>query len=138
MKKPIRLILIGVLAIIVVAFFKDKPKEDLTSTADISEELTQLYVNDSFEKKPVNFARCIPDDGFKVDLGLGSNSLKIIGPEKELCLVQTTFETEGGYYINDCEIPLSLGQVVFSDDSFKEISQYCQIKTSGSGLLELE
>jgi len=138
MKKPIQLILIGVLAIIVVAFIKDKPKEDLTASANISEELSQLQINKGFEKKPVNFARCEHDDGFKINLSLGSSKLTIIGPEDEFCLVQTTFETEGGHYINDCKIPLSLGQVVFSNDNFDEISQYCQLKTTGSGLLELE
>lgn len=138
MKIPYKLILIGVLAIIIVAFLKDRPKENLTSSANISEELSQLYTNKNFEEKPINFAQCIPDDGFKVNLGLGSSKLTVIGPEDEFCLTQTTFETEGGYYINECKIPLSLGQVVFSDNSFDEISQYCQLKTTGSGLLELE
>jgi len=138
MKKPVHLILIGVITIVVVAFLKDKPKENLTANADISEELSQLQINNGFEKKPVNFARCEPGDGFKINLSLGSSKLTVIGPEDEFCLVQTTFETEGGHYINDCKIPLSLGQIIFSNDSFDEISQYCQLKTTGSGLLELE
>ncbi len=138
MKIPYKLILIGVLAIMVVAFIKDEPKENLTSSADISEELSQLQTAKTFEKKSINFTQCVPDNGFKVNLGLGSSKLKLIGPEDEFCLAQTTFETEGGYYINECKIPLSLGQVIFDDDNFDEISQYCQLKTTGSGLLELE
>jgi len=138
MKKPYRLIIIGVLAIIIVTVLKDKPKEDLRATANISEELSQLSTQKSFGKKSVNFTNCDPDDSFSVNLGLGSSKLKIIGAENEHCITQTTFETEGGYYVNECKIPLSLGQIVFIDNNFDEISRYCQLKTTGNGLLELE
>ncbi len=138
MKKPYKLIFIGILAIILVAVFKDGHEEDLTAPANISEELSQLPVNEKVSKRPVDFSTCLPKDSFSVKQGVGSNSLKILGPEDDFCLAQVEYQIDSGYYVNDCKIPLATGIIVFEDGNFEPITPFCTIKTTGSGLLELE
>ena len=138
MKIPYKLIFIGVLAIILVAVFKDGHKEDLTATANISEELAQLPVNEKVSERAVDFSVCLPKDSFTVKQGVGKNSLKILGPQDEVCLAQVEYQTDAGYYVNDCQIPFSTGVVMFEDGNFEPITPFCTIKTTGSGLLELE
>ena len=138
MKKPFKLILIGVLLLLAVGTFKNRTNNDLTAPADISEELAQLPADNNFEEKTVDFSLCDTDKSVSFSVGSGTNKLKMLGPDEDSCLVQTTFQTPAGHYTNDCQIPLSLGQITFKDADFSTISQYCQIKTTGGGLLELE
>lgn len=138
MKKWYKLIIVGVLILIVIGIFKDKPGEDLIGTANISDELGKLPQDEVGEETIVDFSRCLPEDSFKVDYGLGSNQLKILGPQEEHCQVEATYEIEGGYYVNECKVPLSLGKIAFKGHDFDSITPFCTLKTSGGGLLELE
>ncbi len=138
MKKPYQLIAIGVLALIVVGFLKDKPTENLSASADINEELSYVSLKKSASEKTVDFSACDPKQSFSVGVGNESNQLKILGPEEENCIAQTIFEVESGYYINECKIPLSTGRTTFEGGGLDNISQFCTLKTTGNGLLELE
>jgi hypothetical protein len=140
MKIPYKLIGIGLLAIILVAVIKDRPKEDLSATADIDEELSHISFSLNREKieKTVDFSLCDEKQSFTMPFGNGTSQLKIIGPQEEVCQAQTIFKDRGGYFINDCEIPQNMGQIIFENGSFDQLSQYCKLKTTGSGLLELD
>jgi|GEM_PF-6664127 len=138
MKKPFKLIIIGALLLILVGVLKSSRHEDLTATADISEELSQESLASRFESKSVDFSRCEEQKVINFPNGNTTNKLKILGIQAGHCLVETTFESAGGYYTNDCQIPLETGLVTFKDPDFIAISEFCQIKTEGVGLLELE
>lgn len=138
MKIPYKLIFIGVLVLSLVAIFKDRPGEDLTAVSDLPTELSNLPTQENSQETVVDFAICRPDDGFKIDFDLGSSSLKLLGPDQDYCLTQATYEIEGGYYINECQVPLSLGRIVFTNGAMDPITEFCTIKSSGGGLLELE
>ena len=117
-------------------------KEPKLENINLNDSLSEINIpkidqlnKSSFE---IDFASCEPERSFKIDLGLGSVQLKVTGPENnDTCLVETLYEMEGGYYVNECRIPFSLGTMEFTSDNFESISRYCKIKSTGSGLLEL-
>lgn len=138
MKKPFKLIAIGILAVILVAFLKGGSNDDLVAPANVSEELSQLPAPDSTQERIIDFSVCSPDNSFSLERDLGTNSMKILGLQEDVCLVQTTFTLEGGHYVNDCQVPVSIGSVTFQNGDFDPIAQFCTIKTTGGGLLELQ
>jgi len=143
MKKTYKLIFIVVFALIAVSILKNRPKEDLKATGvDLKEEFSKITfeteVTPKIEKKTIDFSVCQEDDGFSVGTDSGKNSIKVIGIEGEYCLVNTTFKTAIGSYSNECRVPLISGETTFTSVNFEKISQYCQIREDGSGLLNIE
>ncbi len=143
MKKTYKLILIVVFVLIGVSILKNRSKEDLTATgANLDEEFSKITFDTEatpkLEKKTIDFSVCQKDDGFSIGTDSGKNSIKVIGIEGEYCLVNTTFKTAVGSYSNECRVPLISGETTFTSANFEKISQYCQIREDGSGLLDIE
>ncbi|MFC1722188.1 hypothetical protein ACFL0C_00915 [Patescibacteria group bacterium] len=138
MKKiPAILIVVLLIAIMIVTARKEPRLEDIDLDDTLSEINIPKIKNSSDEINIVDFSDCSPNSDFNITKELGSAQLKVVGSEEEKCLVETTFELEGGYYVNECGIPKTLGTIEFTSDDFDAISEYCKIKSTGSGLLEL-
>lgn len=132
MKKTYKLIGIAFLALILITIIKERPKEDLTATADLDEEFSKITfdtkITPKVENKVVDFSVCDKEDSFEIETVAGKNSLEIIGVEGSFCIVETNYENSAGAYTNECKIPLETGQVTFNSVNFEVISQYCSVK----------
>ena len=127
---------IALLALVVITIFKERPKEDLTATADLNDEFSKITfeskITPKVEDEVVDFSTCDEDDSFTVKTVSGDNSLEILGIEDDFCNVETTYESVAGTYTNECKIPLETGELTFDSVNFEIISQYCNVKTQKS------
>ena len=137
MNRTLKLILVGVIIVAVLAITRDKPYDNVEFSDDLSEVQQPARVTDN-QINTVDFRECNEDAGFSLHTDLGSGGLKIISSDDKYCYVETRFEIEGGYFINECTIPLSAGEVEFVGNNFEVISSFCKLKTKGNALLELE
>ncbi len=136
MRKTVKLILIGVIIIAVLSIFKNESIEDIKLSENLQDIIPPIELNDA-RHNMVNFSVCDPEDSFSLDTGLGSGGIKVVGPKDDHCLVETRYEIEGGYFINECRIPQKLGEMQFEETNFDELAPYCQLKNEGNALLEL-
>ncbi len=134
MKKSIKFILIATLLIVVYSFLKRKPLDKIEFSENINDVVSPVERVANYR---ADFGLC--QKGLKIEIPSKSGSSKLFINDKTEtdCIAQTIFESQGGFFTNDCLIPLSTGTVVFNGENFEEISNYCQINSTGTGLLEL-
>src|SRR3989344_8132157 len=76
----------------------------------------------------LDFSECPQDSKQFAYHSFGSTSIKVIDSELEYCVIEYYNEIEGGYSINVCRVPKTLGKFI----GFDQIKGFCSIKKSGS------
>lgn len=135
MNNPIKIILIATLVIAVFSIFNKKPLEDIVLPEDLSEIISPI---ENVQSYTIDFNECSKDLRIEIPSKTGLSRLVVKEKTSTDCLVETIFETKGGFYTNECAVPNSLRAVTFKGDNFEEIASYCEINSTGTGLLELK
>jgi len=140
MNKTVKYIFLAVVVIAALSLIKNpslKELENVELSNNLNEIIPPLNVDDT-QFNTVDFSTCDPEDSFTINTGLGSGGIKVLSQEEGFCLVETKYEIEGGYFINECLVPVEIGEKQFEGNNFDDLASYCQLKLEGNALLELE
>lgn len=137
MNKTLKIIIAVIVIAAVLLVFRGSKSQPVEFNDTLS-DLNQPPAIEKTQTHTVDFSKCSKNDSFTMTGDLGSGSLKILGPNNGNCKVETSFEVEGGFYTNECQIPQSVGTLEFNDNNFENISSYCELKSQGGGMLNLK
>jgi len=82
-------------------------------------------------QKMVDFSSCSPGDGYSSSVPSGSTYLSVtdVNSQEKTCQVEALNEVEGGYIRYSCNVPASVGSIVFTlsdtGSDFSDILSYC-------------
>ncbi len=133
MKLNYKLIGIAILFFLSYLTFKQKPLDEI----ELSDNLADVYTPVKQKEFIVDFEICNNSFDFEATGATGKTTFNIVGKSDTVCEVETGFENETGFFVNECQVPLTTGVITFDGSNFDQISQYCQINSTGTGLLEL-
>lgn len=130
MKKTYKLIILIAIILILVSVFKKDEHEEYLKNATLDELLTDIPTQEVAETRTIDFSKCDEKDSYKLDYSLGTASLEIFGVDdaNQFCEFETSLEIGNGYNVNDCKIPLTVGEVEFGETDFTVFSKYCVYK----------